>query len=373
MARIELSLPRLRILDRYLIREFLIGYGIAVGVVLGLRVTLDLFAQFDEFVEQGEGTGSETVSRVLMSILSYYGPRLFEYFRDFSGMIIMAAAAFSLVRMKRDNEFVAILASGVSLKRVMAPILAMGLVFNGLMIADQELLLPRIADRLALEIDDVNGIRSMPLPLLNDGDDYVFTAELFEAEYQRLVNLYVIMRLDGDYAGEILAPQAVWVSQDEENDEGYWSLHEGVQIIEGKSHELTRFPTTLSPRRLLLQRHSNFKSLLDSRQLRQLLNEGDLRQSDYQVTLNELYFRFTDPIINMLMLLLALPLLVSRDLRGQGRSSLLLALAGPVSCFVFTFACKLMVVEWWDPMLAAWLPIIVFSPLALLALDNLKT
>ena len=99
-------------------------------------------------------------------------------------------------------------------------------------------------------------------------------------------------------------------------------------------------------------------------------------------TITEKHFRFTDPIINMVMLLLGLPLLVSREKRST-KTSIGLAMLGAGGCFIVTFACKLMVGEDifgqffsnqdFTYALLAWMPIIIFLPLSVLALDSIKT
>ena len=74
----------------------------------------------------------------------------------------------------------------------------------------------------------------------------------------------------------------------------------------------------------------------------------------------------------MVMLLLGLPMLVSRERRNT-KTAMFLAFAGAGGCFVATFACKLLGGAVLDPLLSASLPIIVFLPLSVLALDGLKT
>jgi hypothetical protein len=68
------------------------------------------------------------------------------YFRDSAGVIIVVAAAFSLGKMVRTNELVAMIASGVSAKRIVRPILVLAIFFTALSVADQELLIPSISD-----------------------------------------------------------------------------------------------------------------------------------------------------------------------------------------------------------------------------------
>ena len=75
----------IKLLDRYVAKEFLVSYFIAVAVVMALRIVLDLFVQFDEFVETKSGQAAPNVIQVIGYIVNYYWPKLFEYYRDCTG------------------------------------------------------------------------------------------------------------------------------------------------------------------------------------------------------------------------------------------------------------------------------------------------
>lgn len=369
--KLEISLSP-SILDRYVAREFITGYLVSLGVVLGLRMVLDMFITFDEFIESGDGQRNAGAIEIILNIVDYYGPKLLEYFRDFSGTIILIAAAFSLVRMARQNELAAIMASGQSLKRMIVPVVFLGIFFNLLMVADQEFVIPAQADRLVLDRDEAGGkLTRYPLWLVPDRDGSLLNIREFDPQTGCVTGLLVIFRKEGTSTAILSAAHAVW------NDaNAYWDLDEGWLLADDGSgrQSAAAYSSNLSPKDLLLQRNKNFKTLLSWRQLTDLLKRGELKDADHRATLNEKHFRFTDPIINMVMLLLGLPMLVSRDNRTvQSKTALLLAMAGPAGCFVLTFACKIMGADLMDPMLAAWLPIIVFTPLSIIAIDSLKT
>jgi len=132
----------MKILDKYVAKNFLIGYAIAFFVLMGLRIIIDLFVKLDEFTEHVDlGTLA-----VVKNIFTFYGLNSTLYFRDFAGMITVVAAAFSLGKMVRCNELVAVMASGVSLKRVIAPIVILALFFTALFVIDQEFIIPPLAD-----------------------------------------------------------------------------------------------------------------------------------------------------------------------------------------------------------------------------------
>src|SRR5215470_5012613 len=115
----------MKLLDRYILRAFFTNYFIALGVMIGIYVVLDLFVNLDEFTKN-----SVSFAVVLRNIINYYGWDLFLYFSQLSGVIVLVAACFTLGRFLRTNELTAVLASGTSLYRVAAPILLAGLGLN---------------------------------------------------------------------------------------------------------------------------------------------------------------------------------------------------------------------------------------------------
>ena len=380
--RVDLGFS-LKLLDRYVAKEFLVNYLIAVTVVLSLRMVLDLFVQFDEFVETKSGQAPPNVLQVVGYIVGYYWPKMFEYFRDFSGMMILLAAVFSLVRMSRQNELTAVLASGVSLKRVIAPIVVLGIFLNILMVLDQEFILPRLADKLVRRHDEGQQLRSRSIWLLPDRDQSLFCAERFHPEDQSITNLFVILRQQGLPIGQITAPKAFWNDSKQQWDlkQGQFYSYDGTMEhpalaapLPGEGFfrvDVPYYPSALSAEYLWLQRNSNFKSLLSSAELNHLVRQG-LKPAEQREAVSERHFRFTDPMINMAMLLLGLSMLVSREQR-KTKVALTLSLLGPGTCFMVTFACKLLGGNELDPLFAAWLPLLIFMPLAILALEEIKT
>ena len=140
----------MKILDRYIAKNFLFGYFIALFVMLGLFVTVDLFLNLDEFAEFSD----RGLWLVIKEVVRYYAVHCCLWYKDLAGMVMVIAAVFSLTRMTRNNELIAVMASGVSLKRILAPILFLSLVLSGLMVADQELLIPKLSHELTRNHDE---------------------------------------------------------------------------------------------------------------------------------------------------------------------------------------------------------------------------
>ena len=122
----------MRTLDRYVVRTLLVTALVFFVVMMALRVCADLFLNMDEFTESGTGRQAKGIVDTIAQIVTYYRYQSLVYFRDLGWLIIVAAAAFTLAWMNHTNELTAMLASGVSLHRVLLPIIvcAIGLTFG---------------------------------------------------------------------------------------------------------------------------------------------------------------------------------------------------------------------------------------------------
>ena len=149
----------MKVLDRYILKNFLISYLILAFVLIGLYVLADLTINGQDFTKQQDAKAGDVVGE----IANYYGHQVFAYYRELAGIITLASAIVTLISMNRRNEMTALLASGVSLYRVIWPVLVLGLVFTGLSMADQELVLPSMADELVRHHDQQAKLKEFPI------------------------------------------------------------------------------------------------------------------------------------------------------------------------------------------------------------------
>jgi lipopolysaccharide export system permease protein len=133
------------ILDRYLVREFLVLVGIGLAVAAALFVVVDLLQTLDRYLR---------VKPPLIFIAEHFVYRLPAALHDGLPVVMLVATIFLFLALSRYHELTAMKAAGISLYRVSAPILLMGLsvaVSAGLF---QELFLPRL-NELGEEVDRV--------------------------------------------------------------------------------------------------------------------------------------------------------------------------------------------------------------------------
>jgi len=365
----------MKILDKYVAKNFMIGYCIAFCVLIGLRIIIDLFVNLDEFTEHPD-LGSLAV---IKNILSFYGLHSTLYFRDFAGMITVVAAAFSLGKMVHSNELVAVMASGISLKRLIAPILLLALLLTGLLVVDQELLIPPLSDKLVRGQDAIPGQESYDVWFITDGNGSLICSQRFDVKTSTLHYPTIIRRrkkanaLTWEVIGRISADKALYDPNTEE-----WILTNG-RFTEKDSRKIAQpipsYESDLTPKDIPVRRKSRHLTLLSSRQLAALAAQKT-KIKDRAQLYSQKHFRVTEPIINIAMLMVCLPILVCRDPKSM-KSAVIISFGVTTACFITTFVCKMLATEvFFDhvmPPLWAWLPVVIFLPIAFIELDSMKT
>ncbi len=367
----------MKILDRYIAKSFLTGYLISFCVLIGLRIVVDLFVNLDEFAEHAN-TGTLAV---IKNILIYYGLNCTLYFRDFAGMITVVAATFSLGKMMKANELVSVMASGVSLKRVIMPIIILSLLLTGLLVIDQELIIPPLSDKLVRSQDDIPGEEVIDIQFLADGNGSLICCQRYDVSTATMTKPTIIIRKKKsdspilDTIGRVDADKAVYNPQT-----GKWDLTRGIFTRKGgqkDSQPIISYTSDLKAKDIPVMRKSKNKSLLSSKQLGVLARQpGKIK--DLPQLYSQKHFRITDPIINFIMLMISLPILVCRDPREM-KSAIMVSFAATSACFIMTFACKMLSTETFfntntiRPEIWAWLPVFVFLPIAFIEFDSMKT
>jgi lipopolysaccharide export system permease protein len=375
----------MKILDRYVAKNFLIGYAIALAVLVGLRVSIDLFVHLDEFAELSEDHGMST-AQVLLNVFAFYGAQCTLYFRDFAGMITVVAAVFSLGKMTRNNELIAVMASGVSLKRVIMPIILLAVVLTGLLVFDQEVLIPKLANRLVRSHDANPGEERYELWFMGDKNGSLINTKRFEEKTGKMFLPTIIKRKQNDAGNWVVLGKISADSATYNKDEKRWYLENGHYTkiaLSGDTAEFDQqlptqveyYESDLTPYEIPIRKQEGYKSLLSSHQLA-VLAGSDARVKDQAELHSQKHFRFTDPVINIIMLLIALPVLVCRDPKNM-KSAIVTSFTVTTACFVVTFGCKMFAGEiFFDkirPALWAWLPIVIFMPIAFVEIDSMKT
>ena len=169
-----------------------------------------------------------------------------------------------------------------------------------------------------------------------------------------LINVKFTVHMQQRHVATFLAERAVWTFS--KDGEPYWALTGGRMF----------HPTDLTPNELVLRRSSGGVQYMSISKLTQLLrlDRGGNRDA---AELNR-HIRITEPINNIVMLLLGLPFILSRE--RNIKASVTLCVLMCVMFYTFVYICRYMGLP---PELAAWLPILLFGPVAAVMYDSVKT
>ncbi len=362
------------IIDRYIARSFLTGYFILLAVGIGLYIVSDLLVNIDEFITDESLPAGELAARMI----DYYGHNVPLYFSQLAGPVMTIAAAFTLGAMLRNNELTALLAAGMPLQRLIAPLVFCSVLMIGLWALNREALLPRIADKISRTHGDVMTSRPTGVYAARDDRSAILTALRMDLRSGVLTRVLLI---EPDESGK---PISVIEADAAEYDPAtrMWLLTRGRRIVQddaGDAPGLERrvryepvesYAFGLTPAELVLRRESQWADLLSLRQLGELLRSPNVPNRP-TIDMSR-HVRFTQPFLQWLLLLLALPCFLSREpqhvLGAGGRA---LALAG---CFyLISFIAQNAVNDESINRVVAWVPIFVFAPVAVVQLFNVKT
>jgi lipopolysaccharide export LptBFGC system permease protein LptF len=359
-------------IDRYVARTFLAGYLILMAVGIGLYVVTDALVNIDEFTED-QTLG---LSDLLWLMGDFYVCNLPLYYSQLGGPLMAIAAAFTLGMLLRNNELTALVAAGMPLQRLVVPLVLCSIVLVALWMANRELLMPQLAHKIARNHDDIIVERTRGVPYARDDNNAILSAGKFHLHDNRLEDVYIIEPAErGRHL--VSADVATYNAQ-----RGVWLLERGKRVTmydpidrQGlgppiQAQFIDEYPFTLTPEELLLRRNSEWADLLSIRQLNVLLQSQQLPNRPMIVM--SLHTRLTQPLLQWTLLLLALPFFLIREpsnVMAAGGKSLLLAGA----FFLVSFVAHSVVKEETYAALIAWIPILLFGPLAVVQLANVKT
>jgi lipopolysaccharide export system permease protein len=128
------NLGAMRLLDRYLFRELLTPMAYCLGGFLIFWISYDLFTELDEMQER---------KLHLLDVLCYTAARTPEFLVAVLPIGLLLALLYTLTSLARHNEITAMRAAGVSLWRICVPYFAVGLVASAVLIALNEIVVPR--------------------------------------------------------------------------------------------------------------------------------------------------------------------------------------------------------------------------------------
>jgi lipopolysaccharide export LptBFGC system permease protein LptF len=341
---------------------------------------------FDMSQKGATSGGLDNAVRILRNVADFYTYKSILIFVQLAPVIPVVAAAFTLLRMMRFNELVATLAAGVPLLRVAAPIIIASLVLSVIVLPlTQEVIIPSVIYKVVREHDEVGNAeaRAFPVRALEDDKGAILVAANFypaTATAPPILQEVDLIERNADKQPivHVAAEKAVWK-------DGKWVLTKGqtmtgllVNDLRPTSVETAVLPSTVTPEDIILYRSRDYVDLLSTSRINELL----VTPRSYGVAdlLRVKNFRYAQYLNNIILLLLCLPCVMTREPRSLKTGGVfLLGVVGVYLAVIFVAqylaGTTAPVAAWaanWPALMAA-VPILLFGPIAVYALDRIKT
>jgi lipopolysaccharide export system permease protein len=378
----------MQIIDRYLLGSFLRTFLICFCSLTGLYIVIDGFSNLDDFMLYAEKHGS------LLSVMGeYYAYRSMSFFDRTSGILTLIAAMFTVTSFQSHQELTALEAAGLSKGRVVKPVIIAVAVIAVLAALNRELVIPRVRGHLSHNAQNLNGRKAQTLhPRYDNETDVLFGGAETSAETQSIIapNFFLLRPLD-KYGKHLIAAKALYKPPEGDRPGGY--LFEDVEQPKkldrspsldqkGKRVIFTPYDTPwLKPGQCFVASGVSFEQLEGGTAWRQYSSLAELisglcnRSLEFGADVRvAIHSRLVQPLLDVTLLFLGLPLVLSRKNRNM-----FLAIGLSVVLVVWFMGVVLVCQYLGSNMYLtantsfwAWLPLMIFVPWAVFVTEPLR-
>ncbi len=378
--------PMSTIIDRYLLRQFIQVFVICLMSLIGLYIVIDAFSHLDHFIDYAGKHGS------LLKIMGeYYAYRGIEFFDRTSGVLTLIAVMFTVTWIQRHHEMTALLAAGISRTRVLRPVLLAAICVSLAAAANRELVMPNIRDHLSTDSRNIGGDDAALMQSRFDSQTDILIGgdKIIPAQDKIISPAFVLPRQFDQFGKQLTAKEALYMPADGGRPAGYLlsSITAPKALLKSPTLTLDNKPVILTPTSSnwlrddqlfvvsgvtseFLAAGSNWSDFASTREMIQQLRSPSIDLgADVRVAI---HCRFLQPILDTTLLFLGLPFVVTRTNRNPF-IALGMCLALVTVFMLIGLGCKqLGSGGWLTPPLAAWLPLMIFAPIAAAASDTLR-
>jgi lipopolysaccharide export system permease protein len=365
-------------LDRVYPVMYFRSYGIVAICITALFIVIDLFTHLDDFMGKSAGGFVDSAS----NIVSYYGYRVPQLFELLSEFYTLCAGAFTVAWMQRSNELLPQLSAGIPTRRAVRPVLLGAFVTLALNPLNQEFLIPEVADELMKSRDDPDARKAQVLMGAYEPNGIHiegFAGFKKDKKVQRMDITFPENSPSGMV--HITALEAVYVPPGDDPLSGGWLLT-GVEAADklGDGPLPTNLTQLGTGRYFLKVQDANYEAVCrggtwyvyaSNSRLKEMLVDPEPRRRGKMAVL--FHMRMTRPLIGAVLVLLGLSVILANPNRHVIISSGI-CLGVSASLQLTVIACKYLGDQDILPApLAAWLPLMIYGPMSLVAFDSIHT
>jgi lipopolysaccharide export system permease protein len=370
-------------IDRYLL--FLYGRILVIcfASIASLFIVIHLFGSlgdFDRVAQQGDES-------LLTAAFDYYQPFTLSLFERLSSLLALLALLFTIGWLNRTNELTALLAAGITKRRVIRPLLiaSAGVIFTAVIL--RETVIPRFQDHLDRKPGDLTGETPRPIrPAFDPQTMCLIQGKNLIPVRKEITEINIRVQAGPLLAAigpKLLAKSATFHESKEDRPTGYLlsdvetprNIDARLSVYEpetGQALLLTSKDTPwIEPGSCFLvssieyevlrggsswQQYASLSELLTHLKAEKMPASGN----ELQVSIHQ---RLLRPVVDWTVLLLGIPILLKRpDRHLFWVAGMCLGVVGGFTGLVMGLAALGSSGLLLSPHLAAWLPLLIFLP-----------
>ena len=353
------------ILDRYLVKQFIPIFFVAVVMFMLLLSLIDLFTHLIRYLN------NEVSVLDMLRVSFYYLPKSFSYALPIS---LLFAAAYTLGDLYAHNELTSVFASGIPYWRFSTALLVIGLAASLFaFFFDDFVVIPTLKMKNDLSktlLHEQRPENRADIVIKARQGSLIYAVDYFDNEAQILNGISIIEQdTDGRFISLIRSPRAVW------NDD-HWDLVNPV--IYEWVNDLLMYRN--------LESGNEYREKPDTFR-RNMVNVEELQVRDafflvrdlkaaglpFTIALSNYHHRFSFASVSFVVIILSI------SMGGRFRKNILLMslLSSLVSAVIFYVIemISMMLAQSGNvpPLAGAWFPVVVFIAAGLLLLRTVKT
>ncbi len=350
----------MKILDKYIIREFLKTYLIIFLSFAVIFIVIDVIDNLPRLMRNGATFEQSAL---------YYLLRLPYLIVLTSPVTVLITGLFMMNNLSKYNESVAIRAAGISIKRAMLPLFFIGLLISVVIGALGEYVLPQAESkrdhlyRVVIKGEQPDDQMLKARIHYQGQDNYYYYFGFFDG-YKNTIRIIDVIKTDfesNQIVEHITASSAIW-----DNDK--WVLQD-CEIRKFKDDTQifhAYYPTT--EQQLLDVKPTDFiritkKTLaLNFFELKDYIERIQKLGDDASREIVDLHMKLAFPLTNLIVIFFFIPIATSNT-RSRGRG--LVFMLGLAVCFIYLIVVRIIQSLGYNgvipPLVAAWSPNIAFS------------
>jgi lipopolysaccharide export system permease protein len=346
----------MKILDRYILKRFLVTYFFVVAILISVIVVVDYTEKSDDFIKHNLSFGY-IFSEYYLNYIPFMANTL-------SPIAVFIAVVFMTAKLASHSEIIAILSSGVSFNRLLMPYFVGSILLSAITFYMIGWVIP---DSAKIKVEFQNKYLKNPF-YFDDRDVHYRISDstyVYMESYNNRMHTGYRFTLEKIREDELLAKlsaeRVAWDSIKQK-----WSIEKyQVQEFNGLNEKIftgTNLDTALGLTPKYFESNYNLEETMTFAELEAFIQEQKMRGvGNIERFLNTKYERYAYPFAIILLTLMGVIMSAKKSRRGTGFQIALGFLLAFIYILFVIMSRSVASGGNVDPMLAAWLPNISFS------------